>query len=160
MAKEDLELTIEGKEKLEAELDELKNVRRPANVEALKEARALGDLSENAEYDAARNEQAVIESRIKELETILENATIISADKITGEEVSIGTVVTLEFIEDDETEVYTLVGTKEADVFNNKISTKSPIAMAIMGKKVGDVATVKCDAGDYDVKVVDIKIAQ
>jgi GTP-binding protein len=66
----------------------------------------------------------------------------------------------LEFIEDDETEVYTLVGTKEADVFNNKISTKSPIAMAIMGKKVGDVATVKCDAGDYDVKVVDIKIAQ
>ena len=160
MAKEDLELTIEGKEKLEAELDELKNVRRPANVEALKEARALGDLSENAEYDAARNEQAVIESRIKELETILENATIISADKITGEEVSIGTVVTLEFIEDDETEVYTLVGTKEADVFNNKISTKSPIAMAIIGKKVGDVATVKCDAGDYDVKVVDIKIAQ
>ncbi|MBQ2408285.1 MAG: transcription elongation factor GreA [Bacilli bacterium] len=160
MAKEDLELTIEGKEKLEAELDELKNVRRPANVEALKEARALGDLSENAEYDAARNEQAVIETRIKELETILENATIISADKITGEEVSIGTVVTLEFIEDDETEVYTLVGTKEADVFNNKISTKSPIAMAIMGKKVGTVATVKCDAGDYDVKVVDIKIAQ
>jgi transcription elongation factor GreA len=160
MAKEDLELTIEGKEKLEAELNELKNVRRPANVEALKEARALGDLSENAEYDAARNEQAVIETRIKELETILENATIISADKITGEDVSIGTVVTLEFIEDDETEVYTLVGTKEADVFNNKISTKSPIAMAIMGKKVGDVATVKCDAGDYDVKVVDIKIAQ
>jgi transcription elongation factor GreA len=160
MSKEDLELTIEGKAKLEAELDELINVRRPENVEALKEARALGDLSENAEYDAARNEQAIIESRIKELEKILENATIISADKITGNEVSIGTVVTLEFIEDDETEVYTLVGTKEADVFNNKISTKSPIAMAIMGKKVGDVATVKCDAGDYDVKVVDIKIAQ
>lgn len=160
MSKEDLELTIEGKAKLEAELDELINVRRPENVEALKEARALGDLSENAEYDAARNEQAIIEGRIKELEKILENATIISADKITGNEVSIGTVVTLEFIEDDETEVYTLVGTKEADVFNNKISTKSPIAMAIMGKKVGDVATVKCDAGDYDVKVVDIKIAQ
>ena len=160
MSKEDLELTIDGKAKLEAELDELINVRRPENVEALKEARALGDLSENAEYDAARNEQAIIESRIKELEKILENATIISADKITGNEVSIGTVVTLEFIEDDETEVYTLVGTKEADVFNNKISTKSPIAMAIMGKKVGDVATVKCDAGDYDVKVVDIKIAQ
>ena len=160
MSKEDLELTIEGKAKLEAELDELINVRRPENVEALKEARALGDLSENAEYDAARNEQAIIESRIKELEKILENATIISADKITGNEVSIGTVVTLEFIEDDETEVYTLVGTQEADVFNNKISTKSPIAMAIMGKKVGDVATVKCDAGDYDVKVVDIKIAQ
>ena len=160
MSKEDLELTIEGKAKLEAELDELINVRRPENVEALKEARALGDLSENAEYDAARNEQAIIESRIKELEKILENATIISADKITGNEVSIGTVVTLEFIEDDETEVYTLVGTKEADVFNNKISTKSPIAMAIMGKKVGEVATVKCDAGDYDVKVVDIKIAQ
>ena len=74
MAKEDLELTIEGKEKLEAELDELKNVKRPENVIALKEARALGDLSENAEYDAARNEQAVIEARIKELETILENA--------------------------------------------------------------------------------------
>lgn len=153
-------LTENGLAELQAELENLKTVKRPENIEALKDARALGDLSENAEYDAARNEQAIIESRIKELEKILENATIISADKITGNEVSIGTVVTLEFIEDDETEVYTLVGTKEADVFNNKISTKSPIAMAIMGKKVGDVATVKCDAGDYDVKVVDIKIAQ
>lgn len=160
MAKEDLELTIEGKEKLEAELDELKNVRRPENVIALKEARALGDLSENAEYDAARNEQAVIEARIKELETILENATVVDSSSITGKEVSIGTCVTVEFVEDNEEEVYTLVGTKEADVFENKISTKSPIAVAIMGKKVGDKATVKCDAGDYDVIIKDIKIAQ
>lgn len=160
MAKEDLELTIEGKEKLEAELKDLKDNQRPANVIALKEARALGDLSENAEYDAARNEQAIIESRIKELEVILENATIISASQITGKEVSIGTTVTVEFVEDNDEEVYTLVGTKEADVFENKISTKSPIAMAIIGKKVGETATVKCDAGDYDVLIKEIKIAQ
>ena len=160
MAGEKKILTYAGLRALEDELENLKVVKRKEVAVKIREAREQGDLSENAEYDAARNEQAVIETRIKELETILENATIISADKITGEEVSIGTVVTLEFIEDDETEVYTLVGTKEADVFNNKISTKSPIAMAIMGKKVGTVATVKCDAGDYDVKVVDIKIAQ
>ena len=107
MAKEDLELTIEGKKKLEAELDELKNVKRPENVIAFKEARALGDLSENAEYDAARNEQAVIEARIKELETILENATVVDSSSITGKEVSIGTCVTVQFVEDDEEEVYT-----------------------------------------------------
>ena len=161
MAKEDLELTIEGKEKLKNELDELKNVKRPENVEALKDARALGDLSENAEYDAARNEQAVIEARIKELEVILENAIIVDSSNITGDEVSIGTSVTVCFDgDDDDTEVYTLVGTKEADVFENKISTKSPIAIAIMGKKVGDTATVVCEAGDYQVTIKDIKIAQ
>ena len=161
MAKEDLELTVEGKEKLEAELDELKNVKRPENVEALKDARALGDLSENAEYDAARNEQAVIEARIKELEMILENATIIDSSNITGKEVSIGTEVTIAFDgDDDDTETYTIVGTKEADVFENKISTKSPIAIAIMGKKVGEVATVNCEAGDYQVTIKNIKKAQ
>ena len=153
-------LTQQGLDDLKKELDDLINVRRPENIQAIKEARALGDLSENAEYDAARNEQAVIEARIKELETILENATVVDSSSITGKEVSIGTCVTVQFVEDDEEEVYTLVGTKEADVFENKISTKSPIAVAIMGKKVGEKATVKCDAGDYDVIIKDIKIAQ
>lgn len=153
-------LTQEGLDELKNELDNLINVKRPENIQAIKEARSLGDLSENAEYDAARNEQAVIEARIKELETILENATVVDSSSITGKEVSIGTCVTVQFVEDDEEEVYTLVGTKEADVFENKISTKSPIAVAIMGKKVGDKATVKCDAGDYDVIIKDIKIAQ
>ena len=153
-------LTQEGLDKLKEELDYLKLEKRPEVISALKDARALGDLSENAEYDAARNEQAVIEARIKELETILENATVVDSSSITGKEVSIGTCVTVQFVEDDEEEVYTLVGTKEADVFENKISTKSPIAVAIMGKKVGEKATVKCDAGDYDVIIKDIKIAQ
>ncbi|MEG0022306.1 MAG: transcription elongation factor GreA [Bacilli bacterium] len=160
MAKDDLVLTIEGKEKLEAELINLKTVRREENKIALKEARALGDLSENAEYDAARNEQAVIEGRINELENVLDNCTVIAASQITGKEVTLGTSVKLEFVEDKEIETYLLVGTKEADVFENKISTKSPIGMAIVGKKVGDVVTVECGAGDYEVKIIEIKVAQ
>ena len=153
-------ITKEGLNDLKKELENLTTVVRPEVVADIKEARAQGDLSENAEYHAAREKQSIVEARIKELETILENATVVDSSSITGKEVSIGTCVTVQFVEDDEEEVYTLVGTKEADVFENKISTKSPIAVAIMGKKVGEKATVKCDAGDYDVIIKDIKIAQ
>ena len=144
-------LTEKGLQELQAELDELKTVKRPENIQALKDARALGDLSENAEYDAARNEQAVIESRITELEKIIETAEVISEDKISKDKVSIGTSVKIEFVDDKETEIYLIVGRTEADPFENKISNESPIAQAILGKKVGEVATVKCDADDYDV---------
>ena len=148
-------LTENGLNELKEELDNLKNVRRPENIQALKDARALGDLSENAEYDAARNEQAVIESRIQELEVMLENAVIIT--EVDTNKVSIGTCVKLEFVGDDEVETYSIVGTKEADPFENKISNESPIAKAIMGKKVGDVATVNCDDNSYDVKILEIQ---
>ena len=147
-------LTENGLNELKAELDELKNVRRPENIQALKDARALGDLSENAEYDAARNEQAVIESRIQELEVMLENAVVIK--DVDTNKVSIGTSVKIEFIDDNEIETYAIVGTKEADPFENKISNESPIAKAIMGKKAGEIATVNMDTDSYDVKVIEI----
>lgn len=155
MANEKTYLTQNGLEELQAELEELKTVRRPANIQALKEARALGDLSENAEYDAARNEQAEIEARITEIEKILETAEVITEGK--SDEVSIGSTVTLEFIEDKETETYSIVGRTEADPFENKISNESPIVKAIIGKKAGDIATVMCDGDDYQVRIVEIK---
>jgi transcription elongation factor GreA len=152
--KEKTYLTEQGLNELKAELDELKNVRRPENIQALKEARALGDLSENAEYDAARNEQAVIEGRIQELEAMLENVEVIT--EVSTDKVSIGVKVKIEFVDDKETDVYSIVGTKEADPFENKISNESPIAKAIMGKKVGEVATVETETSSYDVKILEI----
>ena len=149
-------LTENGLAELQAELENLKTVKRPENIEALKDARALGDLSENAEYDSARNEQAIIESRITELEKILETAEVINDSEINTDSVSIGTAVKLEFIDDEETDTYYIVGRTEADPFENKISNESPIAQAILGKKAGEVATVKCDSYDYQVKIVEI----
>ena len=112
-------LTQEGLDNLKKELDELINVRRPENVQAIKEARALGDLSENAEYDAARNEQAVIEARIKQLEKMLENASIIT--EVSTDTVSIGNTVKIKYIDDDEEDEYQIVGSQEADPFESRI---------------------------------------
>lgn len=147
-------LTSEGLEELKQELENLKLVKRPEVIQALKEARALGDLSENAEYDAARHEQAVVESRIVELEQMIENVVII--ENIKTDCVGIGTKVKIEYIDDDETEEYSIVGSKEADPFENKISNESPIAQAIMGLKVGDIASVASPNGKYNVKVLEI----
>lgn len=147
-------LTAEGFLELEAELNKLKNITRNEVIEAIKEARALGDLSENADYDAARDEQAKVEARIKELEYMLENAKII--EKTSGDTVSVGTTVTIEYVEDDEEEVYQIVGSLEADPFENKISNESPIGKAIMNKKVGDVISVESPTGSYEIKIVSI----
>ena len=147
-------MTKEGFEDMQKELEYLQTTKRPEVIEALKEARALGDLSENAEYDAAREEQAKVEHRIQELELMLENAKLI--EEVSTDAVSIGSKVTIEYVDDDDTEVYSIVGTTQADPFENKISNESPIAKAIMGKKVGEVATVICDAGNYDVKILEI----
>ncbi len=155
MSKEkELYLTEEGLEEIKKELDELKLVRRPEVINALKDARAQGDLSENAEYDAARSEQAVVESRIKELEVMLERAVVIT--KVDTDVVSIGTKVTLEYVDDDDTEEYSIVGSQEADPFTNKISNESPIAKAIMGLKVGSVVSVDSPNGKYNVKILAI----
>jgi len=147
-------LTEKGLDEIKQELDYLKLEKRPEVIEALKEARALGDLSENAEYDAARGEQAVVEARIKELEVMLEKAEIIK--DVNTNVVSIGTRVKVEYVDDDEIEEYSIVGSKEADPFANKISNESPIAKAIMGLKVGSVVSVDSPNGKYDVRVVEI----
>lgn len=147
-------LTEEGLEEIKKELEVLKLEKRPEIITALKEARAQGDLSENAEYDAARNEQAIVEAKIQELEAMVEKAVIIK--DINRDVVSLGTKVTIEYVEDNEQEEYSIVGSKEADPFSNKISNESPIAKAIMGAKVGAVVSVDSPNGKYDVKIVAI----
>lgn len=150
----DVYLTQQGYDEIKKELDYLKLEKRPEVINALKDARALGDLSENAEYDAARNEQAEVEGKIAELEAMLEKAIIIK--DVSTDKVSIGTTVKLKYVEDDDTEVYSIVGSKEADPFNNKISNESPIAKAIMGLGVGAKVTVDSPNGKYDVEIIEI----
>lgn len=147
-------LTEEGLKDLQAELDDLINVKRPANILSIKEARSLGDLSENADYDAARAEQAQVEGRIQELEKIMENVHII--EKGETDKVSLGTTVKIKYVDDDEIEEYRIVGSKEADPSNNKISNESPIAKAIMNGKVGEIKKVASPNGEYEVEIVAI----
>lgn len=147
-------ITKQGLEELEKELNYLKLEKRPEVIEALKDARALGDLSENAEYDAARTEQTEVESRIAELEAMLDHAVVIK--EVSKDKVSIGNVVTIKYVEDGDTEQYSIVGVKEADPFANKISNESPIAKAIMGFSVGKVVTVDSPNGKYDIEIMNI----
>ena len=147
-------LTQNGLDELKKELDLLINVLRPENVQAIKEARSLGDLSENAEYDAARNEQAQIEARIKQLEKMLENVSIIS--EVSTDKVGIGNTVSIKYVDDDEEDEYKIVGSQEADPFASKISNESPIAQALFGHKVGDVVTVQSPNGSYEVEIIEI----
>lgn len=148
-------ITKAGLDELKSELENLTTVVRPEVVNAIKEARALGDLSENAEYHAAREKQGQVESRIRELEYLIENATIIKESA--SNKVSIGSIVEIKYIDDDETEEYKIVGSTEADPFNNKISNESPIAKAILGKKVGDIVSVESPNGNYDIQIISIK---
>lgn len=154
MPKKEIFLTSDGLEELKKELDVLKLEKRPEVINALKEARALGDLSENAEYDAARTEQAIIEAKIADLEVMIENAKIIT--EVKTDEVSIGCKVKLEFVGDGGVDTYYIVGSAEADPFENKISNESPIAKAIIGLKVGALGTVESPNGKFDVKVLEI----
>ncbi|MFV0249533.1 MAG: transcription elongation factor GreA [Bacilli bacterium] len=147
-------LTEVGLEEIKKELEYLKTIKRPDVINALKDARALGDLSENAEYDAARTEQAELESKIKELEKMVEGAVVIT--KVDTSKVSLGTKVKIKYVEDNETDVYSIVGSKEADPFNNKISNESPIAKAIIGKQTGDKVTVDSPNGKYNVEIIEI----
>ena len=149
-------LTEEGFLEIEEELNHLKQVRRPEIIKALKDARALGDLSENADYDAAREEQAQVEGRILELEKIMEQAEII--EKSRTDKVVLGTKVKIKYIDedDDEIEEYLIVGSKEADPSNNKISNESPLAQAIMNAKAGEVRSVNSPNGKYDVEILEI----
>lgn len=152
--KENIMLTAEGYLELENELNELKTVRRAEVIHALKEARSLGDLSENSDYDAARNEQAQVEARIKELEYKLEHSII--ADSKSKGTVNIGSMVTITY-DDGESEEYKIVGSLEADPFNNKISNESPIGAAIIGHKKGEKVEVSSPNGNFSIIVTDIK---
>jgi len=151
---EKIMVTAEGYLDLENELNELKNVRRPQIIQAIKEARALGDLSENADYDAARDEQAQVEGRIKELEYKIEHCEIIENKKKNS--VSLGSKIVIKY-DDGETDEYMIVGSLEADPFNNRISNESPIGIAVMGKKQGDVVSVASPNGSYEVTIMEIK---
>lgn len=148
-------LTEEGLAELKAELDNLINVRRPENIQSIKEARSLGDLSENADYDAAKNEQAQIEGRIKTIEKMLENVSVIT--DVPKDVVGLGSTVSIEYVDDDDEEEYKIVGVQEADPFQSRISNESPIAQAIMNHKVGDVVTVESPNGSYEIKITKIK---
>ncbi len=153
--KQECYITKEGLEELKQELEDLTKNQRPDIINAIKEARALGDLSENAEYHAAKERQGQVESRIKELEYLIENATII--EEGSSKEVRVGSKVEIEYIDDDEVEEYKIVGSTEADPFENKISNESPIAKVIMGKKVGDIVDVESPNGSYKIKITAIK---
>ena len=148
-------LTHEGLENLEQELQELKVVRRKDVAAKIKEARGQGDLSENAEYDAAKEEQAEIESRIITIENMLRNAEVIDSGNVT-DTVSIGNKIKLFDSEFEEEIEYTLVGSAEADPFNGKISNESPIGSTIIGHKVGDVVEVDTPDGVINFKILEI----
>jgi len=153
--KKPIYLTREGYEEMKQELEYLINVRRPENINAIKEARALGDLSENADYDAARNEQAELEAKIKKLQAVIDNVTII--EEVSTDKVGVGNTVTISYVDDEEdTDQYKIVGSQEADPFESKISNESPIAKALLGHKVGDVVSVASPNGSYEVRVIEI----
>ncbi len=154
MKKDQMILTAEGYIQIEEELNELKTVRRPEIINAIKDARAQGDLSENADYDAARAAQAQVEARIKELEYRLEHSEIAQGDA--QGLISVGSDVTV-CDEDDEEDTYKIVGSAEADSFKNKISNESPLGRALMGHKKGETVTVEAPTGSYKLKIVDVK---
>ena len=149
-------LTYEGLKKLEDELENLKVVRRKEVSQKIKEAREQGDLSENAEYDAAKDEQRDIEARIEELEKILKNAEVVVEEEADLDKVSIGCSVKILDCEFDEALEYKIVGSTEANSLKGKISNESPVGKALLGKQVGDTVTVETPAGEFSYKVLSI----
>ena len=149
-------LTKDGVAKLEAELENLKTVRRQEVAEKIKVALSFGDLSENSEYDEAKNEQGIVESRIAEIEATLAHAQIIDSDDITTEKVGIGAVVKILDKEMDEEMEFQIVGTSEANIDKGQMSDESPIGAAIIGKKIGDVVDVETPSGVIQFEILDI----
>ncbi|MDQ0197200.1 transcription elongation factor GreA [Neobacillus ginsengisoli] len=150
-------MTQAGKDKLVQELEYLKSVKRKEVVERIKIARSFGDLSENSEYDSAKEEQAFVEGRITTLENMIRNAKIIEESEMTSDSVALGRSVTFVELPDGEEETYTIVGSAEADPFEGKISNDSPIAKSLLGKKVGDQVSVQTPGGEMSVRIVTIK---
>ena len=150
-------LTYEGLKKYEEELQELKVVKRREVAEKIKEAREQGDLSENAEYDAAKDEQRDIEARIEELEKILKNAEVVDEDEVDLEVINIGCKVKILDVEYNDELEYKIVGSTEANSLKGKISNESPVGKALIGKKAGEVITVETQAGAFQYKVLEIQ---
>ena len=142
---------------LENELDYLKTVRRQEMAAVIKEAISHGDLSENSEYDEAKNAQAIMEARITELEKMLASARVIDEDAIITDHVSIGCTVTVNFVDDGEEETYDLVSSGEADAMNNKLSNESPLGAALMGHREGEEIVAKTPGGDTRMKILKIE---
>jgi transcription elongation factor GreA len=156
MAQKELILTYEGLKKLENELEKLKTVRRREVAERIKTAREFGDLSENAEYDEAKNEQAFIEGRIAELEHKLKNAKVIDEDDIGTDIVSVGSTVKVKDDELNEIFTYHIVGSAEADPMEDKISNESPVGAALLSKKVGDKINIDVPDGNILMEIIEI----
>jgi len=151
-------LTVKGAKTLTDELDELKNVKRPQITEAIADARAHGDLKENAEYHAAREEQGMAEARIRDIESKLGNAQGIDVSTLNANgKVVFGCTVELENVETEAVIIYTIVGEDEADIKNNLISYASPFAKALIGKEEGDVAEVRAPAGVTEYEIIDVR---
>src|SRR5699024_1038364 len=150
-------LTYAGLQKLEEELHDLKVVQRKAIAQKIKEAREQGDLSENAEYDAAKDEQRDIEARIEQIEKILKNAEVVVEDEVDLDKISVGCVAKMLDVEFDEEEEFKLVGSSEANSLNGKISNESPVGKALIGARVGDTIQVETQAGTIEYKVLEIQ---
>lgn len=150
-------MTVEGKKKLEDELDYLKTEKRKEVVERIKVARSFGDLSENSEYDSAKDEQAFVEARIQQLEQMIRNAVIIEENQSDPDLVNIGKKVTFVELPDDDEETYQIVGSAESDPLNGKISNDSPMGKSLLGKRVGDQVTVVTPDGDIQLKIISIE---
>jgi transcription elongation factor GreA len=154
---ETIPMTREGHVALEKELKDLKSVRRPAVIEAIATARAHGDLSENAEYHAAKEQQSFIEGRIKELEAVISKAQIIDPSTLSGSSVKFGATVLIIDEETDVEETYTIVGEYEADADNKRISITAPIARALIGKSINDSVEVRTPKGVKKYEIVEVK---
>lgn len=150
-------MTYEGVKKLEEELEYLKTVKRKEITEKIKVALGYGDLSENSEYDEAKNDQAFTEGRIIQLENMLKNAVVVDENEIPKDKVSVGSIVKVMDYEFDEEVEYTIVGSAEADPMNFKISNESPVGSALIGKKVGDVVEVAVPSGVSKFEVLEIR---
>ena len=149
-------MTFAGLRALEDELFDLKVYKRKEVAQKIKEAREQGDLSENAEYDAAKDEQRDIEARIEELEKLLKNVEVVGQDEVDADTVGIGSRVKLYDVEMDEEVEYTIVGSTEADALNGKISNESPVGAALIGSKVGETIVVETIFGDLEFKILEI----
>ena len=150
-------MTYEGLKKLEDELQDLKVNKRQEVAQKIKEAREQGDLSENAEYDAAKDEQRDIEARIEEIEKILKNAEVIDEDDFDSETVNFSSEVVVLDVDMDEVVTYKIVGSTEADILKGKISNESPLGAALMKKKKGDSVTIEAPDGVYEYRIIDIR---
>lgn len=149
-------MTLEGKKKLEDELEEYRLKRRPEVIKRIKIARSYGDLSENSEYESAKDEQAMVESRIAQIENMLQYAEIIDNEDVDKDEVSMGRTITIQELQDEEPEEYQIVGESESDPFNGKISNESPMAKGLLGHKVGEVVEVEVPNGTIKLKIVKV----